>query len=198
MGRHQTTSIVTLCMAVCGYSSARADWIQWPASQGGNDHFYNAVLVPSGITWEDARIGAEALGGYLATTTSAAENTFVFETVDSPEFWFASGGHNHGPWLGGLQPAGSQEPAGGWEWVTGEPWAYTSWHPMQPDNNGNQDRLIFYSGDGSMASTWDDIGASQIPIRGYVVESAVPEPSSLTALTFLVAYTFVRRRSRRC
>lgn len=196
MGGRCVILIVSVCVCVLGPAVARADWIQWSSSQGGNDHFYNAIVVPGGLPWEDARLNAESVGGYLATLTSEAENAFVFSLVDAPEFWFPSGGHNHGPWLGGLQPPGSPEPAGGWEWVTGEPWSYTHWHPTQPDNNGNQDRVIFYSSDLSRASTWDDIGGAQIPIRGYVVESTVPEPSSLGALSLLVAATLVRRRTR--
>lgn len=121
--------------------TAQADWIQWPASEGGNDHFYDAISVPDGLTWDAAEQSAESLGGYLATLTSGAENEFVFGLVNSPEFWFPSGGHNHGPWLGGLQPPGSQEPAGGWEWITGESWDFTSWHPTQPDNNGNEEAI---------------------------------------------------------
>jgi hypothetical protein len=174
--------------------AARADWIQWPSSQGGNDHFYNAVSVPGGLTWQEARVGAESLGGYLVTLTSEAENTFVFGLVDSPEFWFPSGGHNHGPWLGGLQPPGSPEPGGGWEWISGEPWDYTNWHPAQPDNDGDQDRLIFYSSDMFRAATWDDLGGSQVPIRGYVVESAVPVPGTLALMS--VGLVALKRRRR--
>lgn len=184
------------CLASsCVLSVARADWVQWPSSQGGNDHFYNAVLVPGGLTWDQAQQGAASMGGYLATLTSQPENAFVFNLVDAPAFWVSSGGHDHGPWLGGMQPPGSQEPDGGWEWVSGEPWDYTNWAAGDPNNfGGNQDRLIFFSWDLSRAATWDDLGGSELPIRGYVVESTVPAPGALAPLALLGIAARRRRR----
>ncbi len=55
--------------------------------------------------------------GHLATVTSAEENAFIVDMTNS---------YNH--WLGGYQPAGSDEPAGNWQWVTGEPWIYANWN----------------------------------------------------------------------
>src|SRR5437016_412417 len=98
--------------------------VTWP----GNGHRYEAVYAP-GLTWQEAQAACQARGGYLATITSAAENTFVkglFENNTS--FWYVDGFNNAlGPWVGGVQAPGSSEPGGGWGWVTGEPFVYTDW-----------------------------------------------------------------------
>src|SRR5688500_9048970 len=66
-----------------GASALAAAPVQWPAAQGGNNHYYE--WVPSGfITWNNASVGAAArtfggVNGHLATMTTLAENTF-FET----------------------------------------------------------------------------------------------------------------------
>ena len=73
------------------------------------------MSVASGITWDAAKLAAVALGGTLATNISANENDFVFALAASnPSAWFTDGsGHARGPWLGGFQPPGRPEPAGG-------------------------------------------------------------------------------------
>ncbi|MFM8818884.1 MAG: hypothetical protein ACKOHI_13640, partial [Phycisphaerales bacterium] len=50
-----------------------------------------------------------------------------------------------GPWLGGSQDRNAPdyaEPAGGWRWVSGEPWAWPDWIYGQPDDGcGGEDFL---------------------------------------------------------
>jgi hypothetical protein len=61
------------------------------------------------------------------TITSAAEQQFVVNN-------FGGGGGSF--WTGGFQPAGSPEPGGNWQWVTGEPFEYANWYPGggEPNN----------------------------------------------------------------
>jgi hypothetical protein len=58
------------------------------------------------------------------------------------------------------------EPAGGWRWITSEPFTFTAWHPGEP-NDGNptisEGVLQFYG----HARTWNDI--SDYPDR-FIVE----------------------------
>lgn len=119
---------------------ALAQLVHWPAAEGGNDHYYEIVSVPGGITWNDASLSATNRGGHLATITSSDENTFVFNLASqSTNSWYGG----YGPWLGGLQATGSSEPGGGWGWITGEPFTYQNWAPNQPNNNGGkEDRII--------------------------------------------------------
>jgi hypothetical protein len=149
------------------------NFAHWPAPIGGNGHFYEAVPVPAGLTWDAASARATNRAGYLATITSPEENTVVFQLVkDRPEVWLRRpSGDSWGPWLGGLQPAGSAEPNGGWSWVTGEPFAYTHWADGQPNNNqSNEDRLHFIGTLSSVGDRWNDDEALDNRIVGYVVE----------------------------
>src|SRR5215469_11004382 len=55
---------------------ALANPIQWSPTIGGNGHYYELVNA-TGLSWGAASIAAENRGGYLATPTSAAENSFI-------------------------------------------------------------------------------------------------------------------------
>ena len=190
----RTGRIIALAvLAPCGFASsgAIAAPVQWP----GNGQYYEAVCVEGGITWGEARMAAQAAGGYLATPTSEAENEFVFSLVDASEFWDeGSTGWSRGPWLGGFQNHNSTdyaEPAGGWEWVTqswvpgdaGEPFTYANFEPDQPnDITGDQDHLHFATDPSpNRASTWNDANAN-ILMPGYVIEwPPEPDPSEQVA-----------------
>lgn len=124
--------------------------VVWSAKDGGTGQIYEVVTVPGGVDWSAANSAAIARGGYLVTISSPAENEFVNGLVTSPEFWASPRGRAIcGPWLGAVQPPGSPEPAGNWQWVTGEPFSYADWGPAQPnDEGGNEDRICF------MQSSW--------------------------------------------
>ncbi len=174
-------------------SVSHSEIVQWSSSAGGNDHFYEVVTFTDGIGWPLANLLAMTRGGYLATITSAAENSFVYSLLDYNEHFF--GPFEWGPWLGGYQPAGSPEPGGGWRWVTGEPFVYTNWSAYNPDNyQGIEDFLQFYQGPG-----WNDIAPngtwSDQPMHHFIVEYDVPEP--VTCLLFgLGSLILLRRRNR--
>lgn len=130
-------------------------WVQWKVADGGNGHWYRAIGVPSGITWVDAQAVSVAAGGYLATPTSQAENDFIFELANEPQYW----GTADGSWLGGTAPTPRSNPIDGWQWITGEPWAYTNWMPTRPNNTGGvEDRIVLITGnvDPSLLRFWDD------------------------------------------
>ncbi|MCC7407252.1 MAG: hypothetical protein IT442_04225 [Phycisphaeraceae bacterium] len=160
--------------------------VEWPVEAGGNGHWYQAVLLTESVSWQDAKVLAENAGGYLATLTSQAENDFVFGLVQGEGFWEPSpmsGSVSTGPWLGGYQIQGSEEPAGGWVWVTGEVWDYTNWsdNPASHEPNNvfdHEDFLqfsFFYDHDGM----WNDLpNDTTLTPASYIVEwsNPVPEP----------------------
>jgi hypothetical protein len=131
---------------------------------------YKAVLVPGGITWEEANGAARAMGGHLAVIRSAAENEYVYSLIANDDrFWYMGGGSGWGPWLGGYQPPGSPEPAGGWRWVTNDPFSYNNWAPGEPNNYDGEDRIHFF-GLGTLKSPkWNDVKQNW-KMKGYIVE----------------------------
>jgi hypothetical protein len=140
-----------------------------------NDHCYEAVLSP--VSWYEAKAACENLGGYLVTITSEQENEFVYNLVKSNTFWYLdSWGNGLGPWIGGYQENGAQEPGGGWRWVTNEPFSYSNWEADQPDNvHGatlDQNCLRFFKKSGLIGDHWDDSeGINPVEHRrGYICE----------------------------
>jgi len=142
------------------------------------------------MSWTSAKTQAASMSflgnpGRLATITSQAENDFVVNNL--PLFVNSS---DDSYWLGGFQPTGSPEPAGGWQWITGEPWAYTNWRPGEPNNFGNiEDSVEMFSS--GQNGKWNDLDNSDLAShqsQGFIVEFPVPEPaaSSLLLLAVLI------------
>ncbi|WP_223426024.1 hypothetical protein [Tateyamaria pelophila] len=149
-------------------------WIQWSTLDGGNGHWYKIVIDPEGMTWNEANARAEALAcgtAYLATTTSADENAFVFENfVDDFAAWTDTG---QGPYFGLIQDPDGSEPSGGWGWVTGEEFDYTNWARGEPNNvvNGAEDFGQFGTPEFTRpVGTWNDIVSDNGEPIAFVVE----------------------------
>ncbi|MDX2146452.1 MAG: lectin-like protein [Planctomycetota bacterium] len=146
----------------------------WTCEFGGGGQAYQAFQAPEGITWAQADAQAQSLGGHLAVITSAAENDFVYSFVGGNQaFWASeSNGNALGPWIGGVQPAGSPEPGGGWSWVTGEPFAFSAWALGEPNNSngGIEDRLQFFGNAVPASNRWNDYPGGRNTVRGFIVE----------------------------
>lgn len=80
------------------------------------------------INWMDGQAVCHAFGGYLATITSAEENSLIATLVGNKFVWL--GGHDWGV-------------EGSWKWTTREPWSYNVWDTGEPSNSGNEDCLVF-------------------------------------------------------
>ncbi|MBP7049777.1 MAG: discoidin domain-containing protein [Phycisphaerae bacterium] len=143
----------------------------WPVEEAGNDHTYQGVPVGERITWTSAEQAATLAGGYLATITLPQENDVVFGV--SISLFVQAMGNEYGPWLGGYQLPGAQEPAGGWVWVTGEPFEYTAWARGEPSQTAgalNEDR-IHYLGHEGPEPLWNDQANSEgFGPMSYLVE----------------------------
>jgi hypothetical protein len=126
--------------------------VQWRVEDGGNGHWYRLVF-DGHPSWTEAKQLAEQLGGYLATLTSKSENDLGGVLSRGATAML----------LGGFQDRASQdysEPAGGWRWITGEPWTFTNWGSGEPNdaNNGHGDPGEDYlsSWTGGQGFRWGD------------------------------------------
>ena len=118
-----------------------SDPIQWSESEGGNGHWYAYVQSSSPSCWETDRAMAEAMGGYLATVTNQAENSFLGQLAQP--FYPLSAAANIGGYQD-LEDPDYSEPGGAWKWITGEPFEYTNWQGGEPGCCGpNEDWLDF-------------------------------------------------------
>ena len=114
---------------VAGAQSVQA--VEWKVSDGGNGHWYAVNSWPTDTRWLAAKQFAESVGGHLATITNSAEDDWTTALVTQ-----TGGSWNgvHGPWIGAFASAPCTNGSACFQWVTGEPFIYTRWHPGNPDN----------------------------------------------------------------
>ncbi len=105
-----------------------------------NGHTYCVFDLSSG--WKEAKEYCESLGGHLATITTKEENDFIYQ------FMKQSG---HSDAFFGFTDEAEE---GTWQWVTGEPVAFTNWKQGEPnDDAGTEDYAMFYH---NYADQWND------------------------------------------
>ncbi len=140
----------------------------------GTGHYYELVTGTGQISWTTGRNLAASRSyngwpGHLVTITSSGEEAFLNSLGDLVFMW-----------TGGVQAAGSQEPAGGWGWSTEEPFAYTDWAPGEPNDDqtshGNENRILFKNAGSPGSRPWMDIpeDGGFATIQGYIVEYEPP------------------------
>ena len=150
--RRVLLGITVVAILAASLQAWAAEPVRWKKGDGGNNHYYDVVAMPNGISWEDASLDAEAQGGYLATLTSSEENDFVVPLLRDLALWKQITSNPYrfaGPWIGGRQAEFAAEPDGGWRWITGEPVQFPgAWLEGEPNNfygaNPNEDRMNFF------------------------------------------------------
>ena len=100
--------------------------------QNFNGHSY--YRSTGSMTWTDAKQACINMGGHLVTSTTLAENNFLFSLW--PNGWI---GLTDEVW------------EGTWQWVTGEPYSWSYWNGGEPNNAGNEDYIQFVGG-----GRWND------------------------------------------
>ena len=171
--------------------------IEWTVGSGGNGHFYEVV---SGLeNWDSARADALSRGGYLATITSAAENTFVTTLL-------ATGSTVRG-WLGGTDSAVE----GTFRWADGPEAGnliapvYANFAAGEPNNFNNEDYVEIFGVSVPCCGVgqWNDLPLTGTPGIAYVVEynsnpnpTTVPEPAGLALLGMGLMPIVAKRRRR--
>jgi hypothetical protein len=101
-------------------------------------HWYKVMREKA--TRQQAQEKCVALGGHLATLTSADENEFVRELARKA---------NEPVWIG-LCLEGGQ-----WKWVTGEKLDFQAWGAGEPDGAGKEDGVDLW---GTKDWKWCDFG----------------------------------------
>jgi hypothetical protein len=185
------TNLISLSRG--GLSSGQ---IESPSTQvfwTGNSHIYEFVNVQNGIPWSDAEVVANSkniagFAGYLATITSAQEDSFVFNAlVKRQDAVYGTSTKNllNFTYIG----ASDAEIEGQWKWTggpeTGQLLAagYSNWAPYEPNNSGSQNYLAYFPRDyGAAFGVWDDHWGSARPATWYVIEYSSTTPSNI-ALT---------------
>jgi hypothetical protein len=177
MKTHQVAVLLSLSVGSVAFGQQA---VEWKMADGGNGHWYAAVGVADGIDWETARTAAVIQGAQLVSLETSDEAAFCFARFSrtaSPWAWTEQWGQViFGPWIGGYQIPGSDEPLSGWMWVSGA--AIDSVQGPACCNNdcggsGNEDRLHLYHLSATDQTAWNDIPSivtcgSQM--RGYVIE----------------------------
>lgn len=107
-----------------------------PGASTWNGHSYK--IIEQQLTWAEAKVACENLGGHLVDILSQEEEDFI-ESIISANTIYHIGGHC---------PANDNTT---WVWVTGEPWDYTNWKPGEPGHTG--DYVCFWN-DGT--KLWHD------------------------------------------
>ncbi|MBL8173103.1 MAG: hypothetical protein JNK48_00450 [Bryobacterales bacterium] len=178
---------VALLAAACGGLLPAAP-VQWTLASGGNGHWYDyvpAVSIFSPVTFDAARAAALAsthlgMQGYLATVTSAGEQSFIENS-----FGFLVGfGATGTAFLGATGTAVEGE----FRWLdgpeAGQLLTYTNWLPGYPNTSG--DTLQLYINAAVFGAPpqfgWLNQGPASF---GYVIEysaaatGGVPEPGTV-------------------
>ena len=163
----QLKSMAAVALASGVVSSAMAaDAVQWRVEDGGNGHWYRAVVHAPAVGWESTRQFAAAKGGHLATISSLAENQFVFDLSVAAGCWNA----NAGPYLGGYKNAEGQ-----FEWITGEPFGFTNWLTNEPNSGAWEPALALIGppATGAPGPYWNDY--ESVPFSGWTHNGSVIE-----------------------
>ena len=137
------------------------------AQWSGNGHCYE--FIGEQLNWWDAvdlaeQKSTQGMTAHLVTISSQEENDFIFSSIPRNFSGFK------GAWLGGKSPEG---------WLVGpetdQPFAYTNWGGIEPNNSGYAYMSIGTSGPGSPGQWLDDSGVQGVPsgldpVVGYIVE----------------------------
>ena len=149
-----------------------------------NGHYYKSVAVAD-IDWADARTAAKSedqqyngLTGYLATITTASENTFVVGKL-ATSAWIGgsdSGTEKTWKWMDGPEADTTftcQEDSGGaGATISGcTEQSYLNWVTDEPNQyDGSNEDCMHYYGTGGNAGKWNDYVCDNNAVDSYIIE----------------------------
>ena len=112
-----------------------------------NGNYYK--IFEEWLTWYEANIFAQQLGGHLASITSHYEQEFIESLMRHDN------ANRRVYWVGGTNDGNEGE----WRWVNGDPFMFTNWAPGEPNNHGGIEHYIvlFTEDAGSgLLGQWND------------------------------------------
>ena len=118
------------------------------------------ILYDDVLTWEQAKLKCNELGGYLATITSHGEQNAIATLLDNT--------NRKAYFLGATDKASK----GNFKWITGEEFIYTNWAANEPGNSmGDEDYLEILA----ETKTWNDVSIDEHGYynRGFILEKVV-------------------------
>ena len=99
-----------------------------------NGHYYY-VYANTGLTWNQAVLYCESLGGHLATMDSPEENQRVYQIMKRLGYSSAYFGLT------------DVEREGHWKWVDGKTLTWSNWNPGEPNNLAEREHYaLFWAG----------------------------------------------------
>lgn len=183
-----------------------------------NEHFYKFVSTTE--TWTDAKNAAAAatfngMQGYLATSTSSAENAFLTSRVGSAQSWLggADGGTTGGTdrqwrWATGPELGkrffDQNSSGGGGSNYTLDGINYSNFNSGEPNGNSGWDENALQITSGG-TGTWNDLKENDSGYKiGYVIEfggmagDSIQKASTARTITVDVNYAEVKASTGNC
>ena len=145
-----------------------ASAVCWSTDDGGNGHWYAAIVKDGPVSWMLAEAESQARGGRLASIHSQGENDFIFQLIENDVFWL-----DQGPWIGLARPAGGESIGGNWHWVDSAPYGWTHWQTPYPIGGTLVPWSGHFSKEGKADKRWGN--SLQSPQTGTLINSYVME-----------------------
>ena len=121
-------------LAVSSPCAGAGTFTEWPASSGGNGHWYEATYASPSLSPESWFSFAQGRRGYVASVTSAAESSVVYSIATQ------NGGFTQAV-IGGRRGTNNA-----FQWVSGEPWAFVAWSQGEPSCTCERYLMLYPSG----------------------------------------------------
>lgn len=111
---------ILLILLISQYVDIRINSIEYLKENGNYYQFYN-----DDVSWDDAKIKCEKIGGHLASINDEKENKIVESIMGYSQIW-----------LGGFKFKDN------WLWVSEEDFNYENWSEDEPNNHAGRENVI--------------------------------------------------------